>query len=280
MTASDHLKDFQHEEDCPCFGDVVEHSIDCKNCTCDKSCKLPPEGWICTRGFRHEGPCAAQPRKFWENPHATPADHIKHRTGSLGGDQVTEEAAEALAIAEYQPHRFGDTPAWFAACVRLAKRALTAESALAQKTRECEELRKENERLEIYRGLAKDRTEALGSCIEKRTTAEAQLEQLQRQVAELENDKAMLKIALESCAKDRDELQRQVAEMTEWKPITEENFSQIGLDHEVGYFVDGRPVHIYECGKPYPSFEHVQAIGDTHYRPINPPLLASRARTK
>lgn len=25
--------------DCPCFGDTVEHSIDCANCTCDKSCK-------------------------------------------------------------------------------------------------------------------------------------------------------------------------------------------------------------------------------------------------
>lgn len=25
----------KHDEDCPCFGDVVEHSKDCKNCTCE-----------------------------------------------------------------------------------------------------------------------------------------------------------------------------------------------------------------------------------------------------
>lgn len=24
-------------------------------------CKVPPEGWSCTRGDGHEGPCAAQP---------------------------------------------------------------------------------------------------------------------------------------------------------------------------------------------------------------------------
>lgn len=28
--------DFVHDEDCPCFGDVVDHSADCKNCTCEK----------------------------------------------------------------------------------------------------------------------------------------------------------------------------------------------------------------------------------------------------
>ena len=58
--------DFEHENDCPCFGDVVEHSIDCKNCTCDKSCKRPPEGWMCSREYGHEGPCAARPRKLYE----------------------------------------------------------------------------------------------------------------------------------------------------------------------------------------------------------------------
>src|SRR5438876_7391451 len=25
-----------HDEDCPCYGDYVEHSEDCKNCTCEK----------------------------------------------------------------------------------------------------------------------------------------------------------------------------------------------------------------------------------------------------
>lgn len=26
-----------------------------------KRCNLPPEGWYCTRGIGHEGPCAARP---------------------------------------------------------------------------------------------------------------------------------------------------------------------------------------------------------------------------
>lgn len=26
-----------------------------------KHCNLPPEGWYCTRGLGHEGPCAAHP---------------------------------------------------------------------------------------------------------------------------------------------------------------------------------------------------------------------------
>jgi len=33
-------KDFQHEEDCPCFGDTVEHSEDCRNCTCETNHRL------------------------------------------------------------------------------------------------------------------------------------------------------------------------------------------------------------------------------------------------
>ena len=39
------------------------------------------------------------------------------------------EAAEKLASAEYKPHRFGDGPAWFAACVRLAQRLLSLEAS-------------------------------------------------------------------------------------------------------------------------------------------------------
>jgi hypothetical protein len=26
-------------------------------------CRVPPAGWMCTRGARHEGPCAAVPRR-------------------------------------------------------------------------------------------------------------------------------------------------------------------------------------------------------------------------
>lgn len=28
---------FTHENDCPCFGDSIEHSVDCKNCTCESN---------------------------------------------------------------------------------------------------------------------------------------------------------------------------------------------------------------------------------------------------
>lgn len=68
---SEHL-DFQHEDDCPCFGDEPEHSIDCKNCTCDKTCRLPPDGWSCSRIVGHEGPCAASPAKLWPTPSPVP----------------------------------------------------------------------------------------------------------------------------------------------------------------------------------------------------------------
>lgn len=34
-------KRFKHSEDCPCFGDWVEHSKDCKNCECQSA---PSEG--------------------------------------------------------------------------------------------------------------------------------------------------------------------------------------------------------------------------------------------
>lgn len=35
-----------------------------------EQCTIPPEGWTCTRGQGHEGPCAALPKKnkpswFW-----------------------------------------------------------------------------------------------------------------------------------------------------------------------------------------------------------------------
>jgi len=40
------------------------------------------------------------------------------------------EAAEKEARKYYEPHRFGDAPAWFDACVRMAQRALLAESQL------------------------------------------------------------------------------------------------------------------------------------------------------
>lgn len=33
-------EDFQHDTDCPCFGDTVEHSADCKNCECEKRAKF------------------------------------------------------------------------------------------------------------------------------------------------------------------------------------------------------------------------------------------------
>lgn len=28
---------FKHENDCPCFGDSIEHSFNCKNCTCESN---------------------------------------------------------------------------------------------------------------------------------------------------------------------------------------------------------------------------------------------------
>lgn len=31
------MKDFKHDTDCPCFGDSVEHSEDCRNCECEKN---------------------------------------------------------------------------------------------------------------------------------------------------------------------------------------------------------------------------------------------------
>lgn len=34
--------DFKHEADCPCFGDSVEHSEDCKNCECENRKRVRP----------------------------------------------------------------------------------------------------------------------------------------------------------------------------------------------------------------------------------------------
>jgi len=45
-------------------------------------------------------------------------------------ERITNERAEELASEYYRPHRFGDTPAWYDASVRLAKRALEAEAKL------------------------------------------------------------------------------------------------------------------------------------------------------
>lgn len=132
----------------------------------------------------------------------TASDHLKHRTGSLGGDQIPEEAAEALASAEYQPHRFGNTPAWFAACVRLAKRALTAEAALAQKTREVEEQERDwwvrlgkfrkalheaglHGHYNLLQEHFEDESGQWECLVAERDELRAQVEQLQRQVAEM-----------------------------------------------------------------------------------------------
>jgi hypothetical protein len=53
------VEDWVHEDDCPCVTDQC--SIDCKSCTCEKKCEVPPTGWRCTREWGHEGPCAALP---------------------------------------------------------------------------------------------------------------------------------------------------------------------------------------------------------------------------
>ena len=36
-----------------------------------KECDRPPEGWYCTRGYGHEGPCAAEPVVGVSNPGKT-----------------------------------------------------------------------------------------------------------------------------------------------------------------------------------------------------------------
>lgn len=36
--------------------------------TIGEKCKIPPEGWYCTRPSDHEGPCAALPEVTVENP--------------------------------------------------------------------------------------------------------------------------------------------------------------------------------------------------------------------
>ena len=43
---------------------------------------------------------------------------------------IPEEDAERLASETYEPHRFGDCPAWFSASVKLAHRCLTVERDL------------------------------------------------------------------------------------------------------------------------------------------------------
>ena len=35
VEAEEELDSFAHDEDCPCYGDRVEHSKDCANCECD-----------------------------------------------------------------------------------------------------------------------------------------------------------------------------------------------------------------------------------------------------
>lgn len=43
------------KRDCPDCGKDL-----CEEC-CDGRCRVPPEGWFCTRDPGHPGPCAAYP---------------------------------------------------------------------------------------------------------------------------------------------------------------------------------------------------------------------------
>ena len=54
---------WEHDPDCDCYGDSVEHLPDCGNCTCEKpDCTINMKpGWRCTRKYHSDGPCALVP---------------------------------------------------------------------------------------------------------------------------------------------------------------------------------------------------------------------------
>lgn len=37
-----------------------------------KRCEVPPQGWYCTRKAGHDGPCAALPYDYKQNPFLNP----------------------------------------------------------------------------------------------------------------------------------------------------------------------------------------------------------------
>ena len=126
----------------------------------------------------------------------TASDHLKHRTGSLGGDQVSSELSnEQLEHIASNPDAALDYAA--EACPEdlqrlagelLAKRVIyeSVSAALAQQTRECEEWRTEhNEQFKAAAQLA----DGVVRLTDERDALKAQLG---RQVAEMEKVKSFI----------------------------------------------------------------------------------------
>lgn len=126
----------------------------------------------------------------------TASDHLKQATGSLGGDQIPEdlrnrhEEMYMQATGNFPPEMTGIGPEEAAILIeRIAK----AEAALAQKTRECEELRDYSKYCEKHESECRRGHLKSASCVrclltkatEMRLAAEAKIEQLGRQVAEM-----------------------------------------------------------------------------------------------
>ena len=146
----------------------------------------------------------------------TASDHLKHRTGSLSGDQIPEDlkslhkAASAYAIATRKtdvdneaisPDTLNEIEwAFIEECAlhsnadhrnsdfrpfvvqELIERIAKAEATIAQKTRECEELRRDRNE---WKDAAQTRGAEASGLMRDCDNLKAQVEQLGRQVAEM-----------------------------------------------------------------------------------------------
>lgn len=170
-----------------CFGCISEDQM-----TASDHLKQAPANW---HKSDHEDPC---PGCDYNEARAATADHLKHRTGSLGGDQVSCELSnEQLEHIASNPDAALDYAA--EACPEdlqqlagelLAKRVIyeSVSAALAHKTRECEDARRTSEYWKAEHLAGNKEIDAL----------KAQVEQLGRQVAEMSSASETLITMLEA----------------------------------------------------------------------------------
>lgn len=100
-----HDEAFEHEEDCPCYGDTARHSKDCANCTCEKTACEP--GTVLVNDLNHTYRLDRYIRteggiQWWSY------------TDMSNGEQSEGDFSESLYKVHRLPHEFkvGDWAQW------------------------------------------------------------------------------------------------------------------------------------------------------------------------
>lgn len=142
------------------------------------------------------------------------ADRLKHRlkTGTLGGDQESRDVEQSIkdACDRDWTNETSNAMLWRNDEIRRLR------DALAQKTRECEELR----------SARNDSEQHFAEEFRKNQALESQVEQLERQVAQWKVEYERVDGTNQALASECTDLRRQVAELS--KPVTVQELKKHG----------------------------------------------------